>query len=358
MSEPNSEATGRLRLCVPALISLAVLVFLAWKGGLRVGAMMSSLGRVDWRLFAAAMAYSAVWHMVVGADKWWRILRAQGASLRFWQIFRIRLASDPVRFVAPMKSGDVVLAAYLGRIGSLGFSRAAGSLVFDKAVNLFGMIFWLYLGLAAIPKIPSAWQILLHTVVSGALVTLLAWRGLRHLAVRAGGAVHAKIGRFMSGVLSAFEEFSWREKLAFLGYGVLFQVRPFLLCALFFCAFQPDAALRPSIEQFLAYGSVVVLMGNVPSVGGIGPREAAMMQMFHGYADPETLLLIGASMSVAIQILPAALGLPLLFPFLRELTQMARDAGAAASETSVPSGRQSRLTEVADCPESRAVLPS
>jgi len=209
----------------------------------------------------------------------------------------------------------------------LGFSRAAGSIIFDKALNFFGTVFWLYVGLAALAKVPTAGQLALHTAVGAAILTILGVRWIRRLATGVTGMLHPKLGRLAAGVLSAFEEFSLREKVGFLAYGIVFQLRPLLVCALLFAAFHPDRF--PSVQEILAYGSIVVLMGNVPSFG-VGPREAAMVALFSAYADQNTLFSAGLLMSLAIQFVPAIIGIPLMFPLLRALTCIRLERGSGA----------------------------
>jgi len=102
-------------------------------------------------------------------------------------------------------------------------------------------------------------------------------------------------------------------------------------------AFQPDGAQIPSLRQFLAYGSVVVLMSNIPSMGGIGPREAGVVRMFQDFADPATLLTVGLAMSFGVQVLPAILGIPLMFPLLKSAAEFELPKGSEAGDAPVTS---------------------
>ncbi len=194
-------------------------------------------------------------------------------------------------------------------------------MLFDKALNLFGAVFWLYVGFAALARTPILWELAVHLVVGLSVLVLLCSRWLRSALVAVAGRLHPKLARFGGGVLSAFEEFSPAQKAGFLLYGVLFQLRPLAVCAAMLVAFQPQGAQMPSLRQFLAYGSVVVLMGNIPSLGGIGPREAAVVRMFEEFADPATLLTVGLAMSLAVQVLPALVGIAWMFPLLRSAAE-------------------------------------
>lgn len=311
------RVVGRKRWIVALLLSAAILVILAVKTGVRLENVRSRIEQASWGVLVATVAGSLLWHVFVGADKWWRILRGLGADVGYWRVFCVRLGSDPLRFALPFKSGELVNAVYFGRQG-LGFSRAAGSIAFDKALNFFGTVFWLYVGLAAIAAAPSAGYLAMHTLVGAGVMVLLWVPPARHLPVRIAGLVHAKLGRFAAEVFSAFEEFPPWRKIGFLLYGIIFQIRPLAVCAALFIAFHPQRL--PSIEEFLAYGSIVVLMSNVPlTVAGIGPRETTLALLFASFADQASLFSIGLMMSFSIHVIPAIVGIPLMFPLIRDL---------------------------------------
>ncbi len=309
---------GRKRSLLAVVVSLGILVILARKVDLRLEHIMQQIRSVRWSILLATFAFSFAWHMVVGTDKWWRILRALGADVSYTEVLRVRLGSDPIRFATPFKVGEVVNAVYFSRQASLGFSRAAGSIAFDKALNLFGTLFWLYVGVVAMAAIPTAGHILFHSLAGAAVVALISVRWLRETARTIAAKLHPKLGRLATGVLAAFEEFSFIHKVGFLLYGILFQIRPLVVCYLLFLAFNP--AQMPSPQEFLAFGSMAVLMANVPlTVAGFGPREATIIALFSAYASQATLLSVGVLMSFSIHVIPALIGIPFMFPLMKAL---------------------------------------
>jgi len=305
---------------LPAAISLTLVAFLAWKTGAGLHVVADRLWAANWGIVGGTMVFSAAWHLGMGAHKWWRILRAQGAPVGYWEVLRVRAGADPIRFAAPMQVGALVSSLYFGKMESLGFSRAAGSVLFDKALNLFGAICWLYAGVMVAGWMPMTWGIGFHTCIGGAVLVLIGCRPARRLILLRAGKLHAKVGRLAAGILSVFEELSPSRKIGFLVYAIVFQVRPLVVCALLFVAFHGEGALLPSVRQFLAFGSVVMVMSNVPSIGGVGPREATLIQVFTDFGDPQTLFSIGICLSFVLQVFPAMVGIPLMFPLLRALT--------------------------------------
>jgi hypothetical protein len=173
-------------------------------------------------------------------------------------------------------------------------------------------------------ELPTVGYLGLHTIMGAAVLVLVCVRPVRQAATTLAAKIHPKLGRLAMGVLSAFEEFSPLKKIGFLLYGIVFQLRPLAVCGLSLAALRPERL--PSAEELLGLGSVVVLMSNIPSLGGIGPREAALMAAFAGYADQSTLLSAGLLMSLAVQVFPAILGLPLMFPLLEAVTPVGAES--------------------------------
>lgn len=316
MSQRTRKLIGQF---LPPLVTLTILVILWWQTNAQFTDLRGVISRCDGRILAATLLFSVVWHIFLGSHKWWRVLCAMGANVPFVEVLRVRMGSDPIRVSMPMKTGELVNAAYFARLQSMGFGRSAGSIVFDKGLNFFGEIFWLYLGIVTLAQVPSPGYLAIHTAIGAAVVILFAARSARRALTGVAGAIHPKLGRLATGVLSAFEEFSVGQKLGFLCYGAFFQIRPLAVCGLVLWAFGPTRL--PSLPELLVLGSVVVLLSNLPSMAGIGPREAALMAMFADFADPTTLLGVGLAMSFIVQVIPAMIGIPLMFPLLRELSQ-------------------------------------
>ena len=173
MNSPSRKGVGRKRFIVAALASVIILLLLGWKAGVRLDVLFTQFSRVHWPILAVAFVYSASWHIFLGSHKWWCILRVLGVDVGYWEVLRVRWGSDPIRFAAPMKAGELVNAFYFARRDELGFGRAAGSIVFDKSLNLFGTVFWLYVGIVAMAALPAVGYLAIHTVIGVAMLVVL-----------------------------------------------------------------------------------------------------------------------------------------------------------------------------------------
>jgi uncharacterized protein (TIRG00374 family) len=326
---------GRKRIVIAAIVSCVVLVLVAAKAGVRLDRIEKELRSANYLLLLAAIAYSLFWHIIVGTDKWWRILRVLGARIGYFEVMRVRMGSDPIRFATPFKVGEVVNAVYFNRPNDIGFSRAAGSIAFDKALNFIGTLFWLYVGMASLVTVPGgsrSTELILHSLFGLGLAALLVARPVRRLLCAIAERIHSKIGRLARGVLAAFEEFSPLTKIGFLLYGIVFQLRPLIVCYVLLAAL--GAQRLPPLQELLAFGSVVVLMSNVPlTVAGLGPREAALMALFSAYGSPDMLLTVGVLMSISIHVGPALIGVPFMFPLLRAIATTNLPASMSAAQT-------------------------
>ncbi len=304
----------RFRLMVALLLSATVLILLALKIHVRFDRLIEEWRNANKSLLCAAFAYSAFWHLFIGADKWWRILRTLGTDVRYWEVFRVRLGSDPIRFVSPFKTGEIIQAAYFPARGKLTFGRSVSSILFDKVLNYLGTWFWFFIGLVVLGTIPWMWQLSIMILAAGGMAIVIISERFRSFLGTACERLHPKLRRFAEGTLSTFREFSWSRKAFFLLYGIVFQIRPLLVCYLLFLAF----GAKPGLREILTYGSVAVLMSNVPlTTAGIGPRETAIALLFARYGSQEMLFSVGILMSVSIFIIPAILGLPLMPALLR-----------------------------------------
>lgn len=308
-------------LVAPCLSALAV--WALWRQvGARLDVMAEHWRQADKGLLLLAFAVSALWHVGLGADKWYRILRRLGAACPWLEVVRVRMGSDPIRFVMPLKTGEIVNAAWFYRRGWLDFPRSASSVVFDKALNLCGTLFWLFAGLVAL-AFHSEGRLggfapnprLAALVALGAVFfALMAFEVPRAWAVRLAARVHPLAHRLAEGGLAPFRELSVAQKRFFVLYGVLFQLQSVVVLCLLFVAY----GQRPTAGELIAFGAVATLMSNLPlTSGGIGTREAAVAWLFAGHGDASLLISVGLWLSFAMQVLPALLGAPLAPRVLR-----------------------------------------
>jgi len=329
---------------------MTVLLLLCWKTGeklrpehgvlpgweslsIGVRAVKEKVLDVDPFFLMITFVVSAAVHILAGAHKWYLILRGMGCETTYSEVLFVRMGSDPIRIVAPFKTGELSNIAYFWRQGKLPFARSASWVLFDKALNIGGTFFWLTVGLVACFAFygtanMSHKALYVGIGLAGGAVTVallpFVSGGARRLMRSVAGRIHPKFGRVMDSLLGAFEDISWRRKLALLAYGVGFQLRPLLVMGLLMVAYRVDFTRLPGLPAMLAWGSVAVACSNVPYFQwGAGAREWALTTLFAGYLvnvkDLSTLVAIGIWMAFSIHFVPAFFGLPVLGSFLGTL---------------------------------------
>ncbi|MBI9077508.1 MAG: flippase-like domain-containing protein [Desulfatibacillum sp.] len=264
------------------------------------------------------LCFSVFVHVVLGADKLWRVLGASGFALPWPLVLKIRLGSGPLRVAMPVDMGEVLNIAFLRQTSKIPVADASGACLFDRGLNFLGSTFWLIAGLLLLPvRGEGLAPNILGIVGAGVLYGVFVFATPAHTAlIRMGYGIHTKVGDFIKGVLSPFSRCAPGRKILFLGYGIVFQARPLIVCYLLFMAL----GIHPPMDTFITFASLAVFAGHIPTAAGIGPREAAVVLLFQGMAPAGALLAVGAAMSLFVHVLPMMAGVPWLPWFLRGIS--------------------------------------
>jgi uncharacterized membrane protein YbhN (UPF0104 family) len=317
------------------LVSVGLtLAFLAWLGARHAvpwSAVRDQAIRSDVVLLAAVFAGSAVFHVFVGAHKLHCVLRAVGVDIRFGETLKLRLGAGPMRALLPLSAGELIQVLYFRANKQMPLTSASGVLAFDKGMNFLGALAWFLLGVTLAPlgtvrlagAVDAKW---LGLLPAGLIVLALAAIFLvraHNLAARAGAALHPGLGAAIANLLGPFRELPAATKLGLACYGVIFQLRPIVVCYFLLRA----VGLRPSMVDGLAAGSAAVCAGYVPGfAAGSGPREAVLVESLRaGYAPVDAIFCAGILMTLAVHIVPAFLGAPWTFWLLTRLRRVAHE---------------------------------
>jgi glycosyltransferase 2 family protein len=323
------------KLLLVMAISLSILVLLCLKTGTKLKDVADIVQDADGVMIAAAFLISAAIHILFGSYKWLLILCGMGCETTFREVLFVRMGSDPVRFIAPFKTGELSNIAYFWRKGKLSFARSTSWILLDKALNISGSFFWLMVGLGLYFTLDNSHELSSRSIAVGVgLASIATFGGVlflassttRKLAATVARRIHPKLGHLAEELLAAFASLAPKRKTALLFYGILFQLRPLIVCYLLMRAFGGQFTALPSIPAVMAWGSVAVIFSNVPyTQWGTGPREAALMALFANYfqtanAANATLMSIGLLMAVAIHAVPALIGISVVGSFIKALS--------------------------------------
>ena len=306
-------------LAVGFLASLCVYIALVRVFDIAPASLAMAWKSASLPLLAVALVFSVVFYVFAGADKLYRVLkqlRPLGFSLTYGEVLRLRLGAGPLRALLPVDAGEVFNILFYWRHKNVSVDFASGASMFDKGLNLIGSTFWLCTGLVLMGA-QSPGARVAACLGLGAVYGLFFFATPLHAAcIRAAGRVHASLGRFVAGVLAPLGQCPPGKKILFCCYGVVFQVRPLVVCYLLFASF----GLWPEPGRFLALVSLAVFAGHLPTAAGMGPREAVILVSFSSMGSPATLLCIGFLQSLFVLVIPMLAGLPWVFWFLRRIS--------------------------------------
>jgi len=329
MSEPTDEAIPQrtrapwLRRVLPYVLAVGIVGVLVSKVG--VGDIATELRRVDVRMVLLATVLSCVANTFVGADKWRRIVNIMGCAVSFRESLFIRLGAGPIRFSVPAKGGELVKPLYLSRHHGLPFVRGTSSLLLDKVLNFWGVLFFLFAGIPffgeSVPRYAVVFPI---AFVAGPVVLWYSRGFLYGIASR----LHGKLHKLMVELLSAFEIVSPSQWTFLFVYSVVFQATEIVTCYLACRAVGIDPVVP--FHKLMVIVPLVIVFSNIPGpISGLGYREAAMLALLSRYAGAtsEQAVTAGLLLSTAEYILPAAIGIPLLPAFVRSISERGADDG-------------------------------
>ncbi len=275
----------------------AVIVGVAIKqGGINWGDTWNHIRHADLRLYALALL-SFVLAMGLRGLRWHWLLRNAGEDVGSFSLFEIIYASFFVNCVIPAKMGDVYRAFLLRQRENVGASKALGTIIAERLLDLVVLM-----GLLLITG-----AITFHNRVPGTLVPyviaggLLAAFGITVVVVMATGHGTRLVRRLPERISVRYENFR---------HGTVQSLSPWPFVSLLTLAVWCLEGTRLGLvvaslgftdlmhpSQFLLVALVAALLTTVPfTPGGLGLVEAGMVGVLATVADvPRTA---GASITV------------------------------------------------------------
>ena len=301
------RATARVRQLIPVAGTLGLAILVASSVDLR-GTWNAIAG---FPVLAALLctAIALFEEVLVGPFKWRFVVRDVGVPLSLREAILIRVGSQPVRAVAPLKSGEALPVAYLSRVHKLPAGLGAGTVVFEKAVN--------------------AWSAIVHILVAlGLLGFWIAWPALalwtvipfvrgpvRWLASRVAG--DGKIRRFAGDTLQAILSIRPGTLALQLPLAILFTGLEIVNTAV---VLKVLGAEVPFAVVLLTV-PISYFLNNVPvTFLGIGMREGFFVLMLSGLAGRAEALATGVLVSAFEYVVPTLVGLLFSRRFLARMT--------------------------------------
>lgn len=278
----------------------------------------------DWTLFAFAIALF-IPQVAVQALRWQAICRPF-ASIPYGEAASLILASQSLNVVLPSKAGDLAKAAFLYRQGALGLVAAANLVIYEKLLDVAMLAGIMLAGLAVIaiagtelaPAVRAALPVAAGlglaaiTIVAILYGRILPPGLLARVLDRAGSRLPSRVRILIHGSTETMETLRARgarqSSILFLTAGIW--ALHLLQIALFFLSL----SVHPTPGEFLSLVPFALFIGLLPSIAGIGVRDAALVLLFPAF--PQAAIL-GVSFYIHLRyVVPALAGLPFFGRYL------------------------------------------
>lgn len=317
------------------IISLAILALLYWKIG---PAHRAELVRIFKDCDQLWMTLSLGMVIPLTLFTSWRLqqLMPSTGQLSFGEANRLILVASVLNMVLPSKGGDIAKAYFMKDKSGLTGSLALSLVVFEKSCDMLSLLLWCVFGLFIYPSKDAVFWTMTIGVFSmftvGALLlgSVSFARFFFDLGARfAPGKMKEKFVKFGAswGEMHAYF-WSSKARLAkvtitsvFIWFMHLLQIWLFILALKAFVPFVTNLALSP----------LAILAGllPVPTFGGAGTRDGALIALYAPYFNAPTALALGL-LCTARYILPAIGGLPFVGRYFAAAKSMKKSDLSAA----------------------------
>ena len=250
-----------------------------------------------------------------------------GALPGMREALRLTLVASSLNLVVPAKAGDLVKSYFIAKRSHISMGVSVAIVVYERLCDLFAVIVWCLVGwIVGRPQVsglPSQFWLLLGAF--GAVCAIFV------SSQRAAAALPALLARLPARrKLRRVHDLSrgWPDLLQ-LVKGRRRWIISFSLVLWFTHLFQIwlfTVALRVSVPFTVcaSLSALALMAGQLPlTVGGLGTRDVALVFLLGRYIAPEAAAAMGI-LIVTRGLVPAVIGLPLMWPYLSSAVGEAR----------------------------------
>lgn len=267
---------------------------------------LSLISKTNFGLILLTLFLFLITSFIFSPLRWKLILNKIGCSLSCWESIFIKIGSDPVINIIPLRAGEVFKVLYLRQKRNISSEKVFVSIFIEYLFNVMALLFFSFFG-----------------------IVFYAFQSRSFLGLQRNSLFMS----FLSGKVNLLKV-KWIDRWKkYLKPDTLKNIKIFfdrkILFYTFFSYFVEIFAVYliakalgidiPFIVM-LAYLPLVILISSIPiAIYGVGLREGLILFLFIKYSTPEKLLALGFSYSFLSSLLPAFLGLSLTFFFMNRI---------------------------------------
>lgn len=248
--------------------------------------------------------------LFMASYRWQRILlNLAGKDVSLFKSSQYVIGSYSANLIIPAKMGEFVRVAW--EKDKERRKYVLRLVVLEKLLDVFSLYAIYSVSLSFAIKNSERFWLFVFTVLLPVFLLVLVILLIRVEFIRK--RIPQKINE-LSSLLKAL----FNEKKAFFFRLILFSIALWLVQVGQFILIFLSTDLHPGLMEAYAGNSLAVLAGAfIPSIGGIGPRDATIVWFFEGLTSNLLLTTIGLLSALRI-IIPALIGLPFFFNLTRK----------------------------------------
>jgi len=300
-----------LRFSFALAVTVGIFIFLFSK--VSFIDVISAIRKADFKIIFLTLILSIVSNILIAAYRWKMILNHLGCSISLKESLVVKMGSDSLTSMLPLKIGEFSRIVYLKREKCISYSKSTISIMVEYSLNILALLFFLFLGI--IVYLIQNRHIVLFSAINIPILSLVSFGSLR---LNTYGKLKDKLNadRYIL-FKTYFKELIRvaRDKTIIL-YTVLF-IAPGLINI-----YLLSKALHINLPLYavLIFTPLVIISSSLPiTISGLGIREVSVLLLFSQFAPSELLVSLGILYFFVEYLFPMVIGVSVTGVFLRKI---------------------------------------
>ncbi|MBL7197400.1 MAG: flippase-like domain-containing protein [Candidatus Omnitrophica bacterium] len=280
------------------IITIGILIYLFQK--IPFANVLNLIKEANFKIILLTLGISFINNFLVSAHRWKAILKHLGCPISLKDLLLIKIGSNPIISILPLKTGEFFRPLYLKRLRGISYSKSAFSILSEYTLNILALTFPIFIGIIIYLSQNNIFNLNLSKT-TGIMFLYLSFLPVKHSDYYALFKIHLKQlkGLFKNKIILLYT--------SLFVFGELLNV--YLL----------SKALHSPLPLYaiLIFIPIVILISGLPiTILGLGTRETAILFFLSKFAPPQTLLSLGILYSFVEHLFPMIIGVSLSGLFL------------------------------------------
>ncbi len=301
-------------------------IFFVLFSKIKIEEVIGVLGHVKPALFFLAVFISIANNIFLSSDKWRRILHVFGRDITLKEAIFMKMGSDPIISILPMRAGELTRVVYLRQWHNFSFLKGFSSIFFELGLNFLAVLFFISVG---------------HLILNFSLISIISYicflslilfitrkilfkLRMKEELINSIRGSRINIYNYLREIIYVYNKIGNRRLLTLFIYSTVFIASE--LANFYILSEGLDLSIPyPLVFIFIPLTTVIT---SLPiTLFGLGTREAAIIFFFSKYGSLKQLLSLGILYSSVEYLLPVVISLVYTKPFIDRLVTTKEDFG-------------------------------